>query len=275
MRIVFARFLSTPFLIGALAVFVYAWEHEGEGGKYMVPFLLGAALIWVFAPQINWWWYSRRPPALEPGIIQSLERYVPFYQRLSEPNKKRFRGRLALTRMSTDFTAKNMPDDAVPPDVESAIAVPSVIVTWTRPVFLFENLEKVIVSPGSFLSPQYPQYHSAETFEPESCLMFSVKAVMDAFIRPYKVFNVVLHEYVKAVFAKYGVPQLEPNDAIWQHIEKVCGWNREHIEATIGIEGVDPVPVAACIYLVFGAAFRNELPEWAKSFDDFFGQAAE
>ncbi len=274
MRVVFAHYLSIPFIIGALSFLYYAWEHQGDGGVWMIPFLVVAAMIWVFAPQINWWWYSKRPPVLEAGVVNALERYLPFYKQLDQAGRQRFRGRLALTRMSTDFTPKGMPEEGLPPDIQSAIAAQSVIVTWNKPVFIFDQLEKVVVSPGPFLTPEHAYYHNAETFLPESCLLFSAKMALDAFIRPDLTFNVVLHEYVKAFFGKYGTPDVLLDETAWDSFEKISGWNRQIIESTIGMAGIEPLPVAATLYFVFGNKFHQEMPELAKTLDELFGQAA-
>lgn len=275
MRVVFAYYVSIPFIIGALSFLYHAWEHDGEYGLWMAPFLVIAAMIWVFSPQINWWWYSKRPPALEAGVLDALVRYVPFYQKLDASDRQRFCDRLALTRMSTDFTTKGMPDDtALPPDIMSAIATQSVIATWHKTAFIFDKLENVVVSPGPFLTPEHPYYHNAETFEPESCLLFSAKAALDAFIRPTQMFNVVLHEYVKAAFAKYGSPTVALDENAWDSFEKISGWNRQTIESAIGLAGIDPLPVAVCHYYLFADQFRKEMPELAKKLDGFLGQAA-
>ena len=274
MRVVFAHYLSVPFIIGALSFLYYAWEHEGAGGVWMTPFLVVVALIWVFTPQINWWWYSKRPLKLEPGVVAAVERYVPFYQKLNAAGKQRFCHRLALTRMSTNFSTKGMPEGDLPPDIQAAISVQSVIVTWNKTDFIFNKLENVVVSPGPFLTPEHPYYHNAETFEPESCFLFSAKAVLDAFIRPTQMFNVVLHEYVKAGLVKYGSLDMVLDENIWTSFEKISGWSRQAIESSIGLAGIDALPVAICHYYLFEEKFRKEMPELAKTLDSYLEQAA-
>ena len=164
MRLGFANYIAAPFVFAALGVLYYAWKHVGDGAIWMVPCILIAAFIWVLTPQINWWWYSKRPPALETGVVKALERFNAFYQQLDAAGQQRFRERLALTRMATDWTSKDMPDDEIPPDLETAIATQSVIITWNKPTFLFPEFEKVVVAPAAFLSPEHPFPHHSETY---------------------------------------------------------------------------------------------------------------
>lgn len=266
MKVVFAHFTSIPFIAGALGVLYYAWTHDGVGAVWMVPFLLIAALIWVLAPQINWWWYSKRPPELGEGVEKALQRFCGFYQRLDSAGQKTFRDRLALTRMSTEWLTKNMPDENVPPDIQTAIATQSVIITWRQPEFLFHHYEKVIVSPDAFLSPEFPYRHHSETYAPENCILLSAKSVMESFAQPNQQFNVALYEYAKIFLSKYPLVPAPPA-VEWEALERISGWSRQVVEMSIGIAGIDALPVALCLYHLFPEAFRRELVDMAEVFD--------
>ena len=267
MKIVFANYLAAPFVFTALGILYYAWENTGDGAIWILPCVLIAAFIWVLSPQINWWWYSKRPPALETGIVQALERFSPFYSTLPPTDQQRFRDRLALTRMATDWTSKDLPDDEIPPDLETAIAVQSVIVTWNKEQYLFPEFEKVVISPSAFLSPELPFRHNSETYPPEQCLLFSAKAVIAGFTQPTAFFNVVLYEYAKIFLMRYPGPVLADETAIWEKIAVISGWEREKIETDIGIAGVEVLPVALCFYHTHRPAFKAHLPELAAAFE--------
>ncbi|MBL7826417.1 MAG: hypothetical protein JNJ57_07295, partial [Saprospiraceae bacterium] len=113
----FSNLLAIPFISGALFFLYLAWTIDGKYAPWMIPFLVAAAVIYIMSPQINWWWYSRRPPRLSPQMQEMLSRFCPFFQRLSPEQKIRFEGRVALFRMGTDWTPLSWPDDApLPPD---------------------------------------------------------------------------------------------------------------------------------------------------------------
>lgn len=270
MRVAFAHYLSIPFIAGALGVLYHAWENEGAGGVWIVPFLLAAAFFWVFTPQINWWWYSKRPPALEEGVVAAITRLVPFYQQLDETNRKRFRDRLALTRMATNWTGKDMPDE-IPPDLETAVAVQSVIVTWKQDDFLLHDLENIVIAPGPFLSPEHPYRHSSETYRPESCMLFSAKAAMDAFVQPDQHFNVVLYEYIKATLAERyrSTFPIENEEELWGDIAEISHWSPAAIVGAVGTREVDLLSVLWCLYYTFQDRFQQILPEWAGHFREY------
>ncbi len=249
MRIVFANMLAAPFVFTALFILYYAWKHVGDGAIWMLPFLLVAALIWVLSPQINWWWYSKRPPALEQGVVAALEQFCGFYQRLDAVGKQRFQDRLALTRMSIDWTPMRADENAVPPDVETAVASQQVIVTWDKENFLFPDFEKVIISPTAFLSPEMPYNHNSETYAPENCLLFNGKAVLEAFAQPQQLFNAALYEFAKVYILRYGALQLPEGAATWEQIEAQHGWSRQQVEQAVGVAGLDPLPVALGLHL--------------------------
>ncbi len=243
--------LAAPFVFTALFILYYAWTHAGNGAIWMVPFLLIAALIWVLAPQINWWWYSKRPPALEKGVAAALGQFCGFYQRLDTAGKQRFQERLALTRMAIDWTPMRSEENAVPPDVETAVAAQQVIVTWGKEDFLFPDFEKVIISPTAFLSPELPYNHNSETYAPENCLLFNGKSVLEAFAQP-QLFNVALYEFAKVYILRYGAPLLPEGTATWEQIEAQYGWTRERVEQAVGVAGLDPLPVAVGLHLERG-----------------------
>src|SRR5690349_678885 len=191
----FANLLAIPFALGSLTFLYLAWTVDSEYAPWLIPFLIITALIFIMAPQINWWWYHRRPPKLSAGLTQLLERFCGFYQSLSREGKNRFRGRVALFHMGTNWTPIGWPDDVIPPDVELALAAQAVTLAFQREQILFPKFEKVIIYPKTFPSPEHPYPHSSELHEPDGCLIFSAENVMRAFFNPGKFYNVGMHEF--------------------------------------------------------------------------------
>lgn len=272
MRQMFANYLAAPFVGGAILFLYLSWTQDNELAPWIIPFVVVSAVIYAFSPQINWWWYNRHPQELSPGLIGLLDRCCGFYRRLKTADKKRFRERVGLFRMGTDWEPTGWPDDILPPDVELVLAAQAVTLTFHKPTFLFEKFEKVIVYPRPFPTEEYQFAHASELFEPDGCLLFSAEQAMKAFLQPSQWYNIGLHEYAKAYVLTYpGEPYPElPEEGIWEKLQAASGMPREHVESVIGLAGVDPLPVAIHHYFIFPEKFRAVLPETAEALDRVF-----
>ncbi len=259
----FSNYLAAPFVLSALFFLYLAWEKDTNWAVWMIPFVIIAALIYVFAPQLNWWWYSRKPPKLEPELTKLLERFSGFYKKLSERDKKKFRDRLVLFRMGTDWEPMAFEGESVPTDVQFALSHQAVMLTFNEEKFLFDQFEKVIVYPRPFPTPEFPFDHASEMFVPDGCLLFSAEQVMLAFSEPAMWYNVGLHEYAKAFVHTYpdkNWPAFSEEEA-WAKLESVSGMPRAHVESVIGIAGVEALPVAIHHFFIFAERFQAVFPE--------------
>ncbi len=271
MRATFATLLLAPFLAGALTFLYLAWQ-DSDYAPAIIPFAIGASIIWILSPQINWWWYNRHPPELPPALKTLLEQGSVFYRSLTAEEQLRFRQRVALFIMGTDWMPMGWPDEQVPLDVRLALAVPAVTLTWAEPSFLFEKFEKVVVYPEPFPSPEHDYLHASELYAPDGCLLFSAEQLMMSFLQPGTMYNIGLHEYAKAFVLTYPerpYPTLDATD-IWERLEACSRMSRAHIESVIGMAGVDPLPVAIHHYFSFPRRFRTVLPEVAGALDAVF-----
>ena len=268
----FSNYFAAPFVFLSLYFLYLGWEVDSDYAIWIVPFVVMSALIYIFAPQINWWWYSRRPPALEPGLTHLLERFSGFYQRLSQPDKKKFRDRITLFRMGTDWEPMAFEGEAVPADVQFVLAHQAVMLTFHREKFLFDKFEKVIVYPRPFPTPEHPYDHASELYEPDGCLLFSAVQVMQAFTEPAVWYNVALHEYARAFVLTYPeepYPAFREDD-IWEKLQAASGMPHGHVESVIGIREVDALPVAIHHYFTFPETFRAVFAAEANVLDGIF-----
>lgn len=272
MRQSFANFLAAPFVAGALFFLYWSWK-DSDYAPAIIPFVLVAGLIWTFTPQINWWWYSRRPPVLPAGMRMLLERFCGFYRRLDADGQQRFRDRTALFIMGTEWMPVAWPDETVPPDIQLVLAAQAVTLTFNRPRFLFDKFEKVVVYPLPFPSPEHDFVHASELYAPDGCLLFSAEQLMLGYLQPGTIYNIGLHEYAKAFTLTYpseAYPDLSAADA-WEKLQACSQMSREHIESVIGIPDVEPLPVAIHHYFTFPEAFKVVLPDKAAVLDRIFG----
>lgn len=270
----FANRLAAPFALIALFFLYLAWQVDASWSLWVVPFLLIAAVVFIFSSEVNWWWYSRRPPHLDPPLTRLLIRHCGFYQRLDTAEQQLFRDRVVLFRMGTEWTPMGWPEEveALPPDVELALAAQAVMLTFHKPQFLFERFEKVIVYPVPFPSPEYPFPHSSELYEEDGCLIFSAEHVLRGFMQPGW-YNVALHEYAHAFVRSWPqevYPELD-DDIVWEKLTLVSGLTRQQVESSIGIAGIATLPVAIHHYFKFPDQFAQHLPEETAALSKVFG----
>ena len=261
-----------PFALCAATFLVLAWTVDTSYAVYFIPFLIICALIYILAPQINWWWHSKHPLDLSPELKSFLERSSTFYQGLTAEDQRLFRARVAMFNMGVDWEPLAFPEDALPPDVQVAISAQAVMLTFRRETFLFDEFEKVILFPRPFPTPEHPYDHASEMHETDGCLLFSAEQVMLAFVKPNQWYNVALHEYAKAFVKKYPAeawPVLSAEN-VWENLETVSGMPRAHVESVIGLAGVDALPVAIHHFFMFPATFHIHFPEENQSFLKIF-----
>ncbi|MFN0035178.1 MAG: zinc-dependent peptidase [Saprospiraceae bacterium] len=271
----FANKLLAPFALLALLFLVLAITVNESYAIGFVPCTVVAVLIFMLAPQINWWWYSRNPPDLSAELRAFLERCSGFYRRLSVAEQRRFRARVAMFNMGTDWEPMAFPEDSLPPDVQAAIAAQAVALTFGREQFLFPKFEKVIVFPQPFPTPEHPYDHASELHEADGCLLFSAEQVMLAFAKPAIWYNVAMHEYAKVFVLQYRgeVWPAFSEEGIWEKLEAASGMPRAHVESVIGVAGVDALPVAVHHFFIFPERFAAVFPEESRALAEIFGNA--
>ncbi len=264
-----ARILAIPFVI-LLGVLLYlALLVDDDYATWLVIPLVALAMIWVLSPQINWWWYKRNPPDL-PGVVRPMLFQYPFYHRLPEGEKKRFRSRVALFAMANEFIPQIM--EKVPDDLKYMVAACAVTVTFGQEDFLFKKFETIVVMPKPAPTPQYPEkFHASEIYEPDGVLLFSAERLALGFMQSKQYFNIGLYEYAKVFKISYPeqpYPVLDDKD--WESLERISGFSKEWIEQWINLPDIDPVAVSIVHFFTFPETFIKELPAVFESYRRIF-----
>ncbi len=270
-----ARVLSLPFIVLVLVFLYLAWEADQGYSMYIIPVVVILALIYVLAPQINWWWYRRYPPALDPPVRALLERHYRFYQHLSPVRQKQFRERVALYQLSVDFKPQGM--ESTPEDLKMVVAAAAVTMTlhiaeekaWRLPAF-----EHVVLYPHRFPSPQYPEhFHASEIFEEDGVLLFSAEHLMLAFTQPAQYFNLGLYEYARVFKKQYLALTWPPTPVdIWEKLEPIGGFSRAAIGEWINLplQELDAEAVAVAHFFLYPRAFQLALPDLFDAYEQIF-----
>ncbi len=270
----FANYVALPFVLLSLLFLYLAWDVDADYAFWIMPSVVMSAVVYIFSPQLNWWWYSKHPPELSPGLRTLLERFGVFYNRLDEAGKLKFRQRVALFTMGADWEPMGWPEETIPPDVKTVIAAQAVMLSFNKDKFLFEQFEKVIVYPAPFSTPEYPFDHASELYLEDGCLLFSGRQVLSAFMQPLSWYNVALHEYARVYVLAYPKEQWPAfaEESIWEQLQEASGMPRAHVESVIGLAGAEVLPVAIHHYFMFPEAFKKVLPEVNGVLEEIFGK---
>jgi Mlc titration factor MtfA (ptsG expression regulator) len=218
-------------------------------------------LLYIFSPQIDWWWYLRYPPKLDESFRQLLRQQYPFYMQLSPENKLKFRQRVGLFRLAKDFMSQGM--EEVPEDLKVFTSISGVHLTFGWEDFLLPKFEKIIIYPHPFPSPQYPeQFHASEVFEEDGVVLFSAQHLVKGVLEPRQHFPVGLYELAKVMILSYpekNWPKLSEN--AWERLEQISGVSREALVQYINLEDIKPLPVSMVYFLSFPEDFLRAWPE--------------
>ncbi len=266
-----SRILLIPFVLAALVFLYLAWEFDSSYGMYMVPFVMVSAAIYIFSPQIDWWWYQRRPPKLDLPVIHIMDKYIPFYQRLFLNEKKLFHKRLALFMIAKDFKA--MVGDAVPEDVKAIIAFNAVMLTFGKEDYLLNSYEKIVVYPHPFPTPRYEPLHAVELFAEDGVLIFSAEHLMSGTLQPDKFFNIGLYAWAGVYREEHpAASDIGIGADSWPMIEAVGPYTQEYILEYMGLPEADPFQVATVLFLTFPERMKKAWPEKYAAFSKLLGR---
>ncbi len=265
------RILALPLVILALVFLYLTWEVDESYSTYIVVPVLLLALVYVFSPQIDWWWYSKHPPQLDAKVQLLFQKQHAFYQSLSPEKKQLFRDRVALYMRAVEFMPKVMPE--VPEDIKAILASCAVQLTLNREEFLLPKFENVVVYPHPFPSPQFPeQFHPSEIYEEDGVLLFAADYLIKGFMQPQHFYHVGLHEYAKVFALHY--PNLnwpELKEDTWPALEKISGVSQEKLLKYVSLDTLDPRPVSIVYFFIFPQRFSEVLPDIFQAYRQIFG----
>ena len=267
-----SRILALPFVLG-VGVFLYlAWEVDTRWAIYMVPFVLILVAIYVFEPQIDWWWVQRNPIDLDPPLIDLLEKGFPYYAGLSDENKIRFRKRMSLYMAAITWIPKG--PETVPEDIKGVLAANVTQLMFGHEDYRLSQFERIVIYPKVFISPQHQQHiHASETHVEDKVLLFGAEKLMHSSLQSHLYYNLGLHEYAKVYLVSHpdnDYPKLDDN--IWPDLEKICGFTKKKIVEFIGLPDLDPLQVSITLFFCFPEKFAVQLPDVFNSLSKIFNQ---
>ncbi len=266
------RLFAIPFGVGFFLFFYLAWAKDETYAIYIIPCSLILGLMYVFSPQIDWWWYKRYPPDLTDGIRRFFSERYTYYTRLPLRDKETFRQKVAMFSMATDFKPMVMPE--VPGDVRAIVSASAVQLSAVFEDFLYPPFENVVIYPHPFPSPQYPEhFHISELFEEDGVVLFSMDHLIKSFAEPDRYYNIGLHEFAKVFMLTYpdkAYPELTEDS--WDDLEQISQFSKAAILEWINLPEIEPAPVSIAHFFVFPESFKAVLPEMYQTYCEIFQQ---
>lgn len=264
-----SKILAISFGILAVVMIYLSLYVDEKFSVYIVPPVVILVMIYVLSPQINWWWYKRNPPDLPAAVRQMFFQY-PFYQRLPEGEKNRFRQRVALFSMANEFMPQVM--EKVPDDLKYMISACAVTITFGQENFLFKKFENIVVAPKPFPTPQYPEkFHASEIYEPDGVVLFSAEQLALGFMQSTQYYNIGLHEYAKVfikTYPQHSYPTLD--ESSWQILEQISGFSKDWITKWINLPDIEPLPVSIVHFFTYPERFQQGMPEVSEKYRQIF-----
>ena len=154
------------------------------------------------------------PPAWE----WILEKGVPLYGRLLEPDRRELRGHIQVFLAEKQFEGAN--GMAISDEVRLTVAAQACLLLLHRETDYFPGLSSIVVYPGEFVAMRYEvdeagvvtegdDVRSGESFE-GGALVLSWEDVRRVGIDVHDGYNVVLHEFAHQLDAEDGLSGGEP-----------------------------------------------------------------
>jgi Mlc titration factor MtfA (ptsG expression regulator) len=262
-----SRLLAIPLALVTLVLLILAIDNPNLG-VYMAPPLVLLAAIYILRPQIDWWWYQKHPPKMNAKEQGFLERFSAYYQRLNSEDREKFRNRTMMIRLAKDFISqaddKNMPEDA-----RLIFAASQAQATFGWEDYLLLEYEKVVVYPGTFPSPKYPEhFHASETVEEETRhgYIFSLDHAMKGFMQTGQYYPVMLHEICQSLilaFPDRNWPMADEDS--WPQLELISGFPTTALKQTINRPDLEAEAVMLTYFLSFPERFQALQPDWYRT----------
>ena len=223
-----------------------------------IPILV-LVLIYLFQPQIDYWWLSKFPIQIDKKLLDIIEAINPIIKNLDEEEKKRFEKRLFLHVEAKAFISKGSEDGNVPYDIKHLLSQIPVTMTFHQEDFLLKGFDRIVLYKHPFPTPRFDFLHTYETHAEDGVIIMSFEQIEKGLFASHENYNVAWHAYSEAfVKSNPGQDYPEVDDTTWIRFEKICGFSKDQILATLGFENIDPLPLLIVGYFNYKEKFEKE-----------------
>jgi hypothetical protein len=264
-----SKVLILPAVLLAFGIYFYA-ENMGSRDDtiwlFIPVFLL--VVLYIFNPQIDYWWHRKYPLPLDPHIKNWLSRHSEFYRGLDKPSKKLYEERLGLYIEAREFKSVGSELREVPEDIKGILASIPVQLTLHDPDFLLGEYDRIYIYHHPFPSPKMPFLHTVEVDHEDGVILFSLEQFLPGILDPKAHFPVGLYGFMEAYFHLQQL--LLPENITPEGIERFSYYSWSQIEKTTGRKNILPHIVLACLYVIEPEKVRRFYPKCHEYLDSIF-----
>lgn len=266
-----SRLLALPFAVFTALMLYWAFRYSDRYAPYAIPSGIILAIILTFGYQINWWWYRRFPPDLPEEARRFLERFSLQYRNMLPRAQQEFRQKTALFLMTLEFKAQGF-ESSMPEEFKLIVASSAVTLTQRQENYLLPDFPVVVIYPGPFPSPQYPElFHASEIFEEDGVLIFSAAHLMKGFTEPERHYDVALHEWARVfVLAYRDKPWPVLEEDTWEQLARISGFTREALLRYVNRPDLELLPAAIVHFVHFPDRFAQLEPGVFRRLQEIF-----
>lgn len=175
--------LTFLFVSGTLIFIIYRFKSELQEGYSQV----GRAT----AP------LKSRVLPVPQQYPEILQKYFPYYQRLTEVDKDKFERKVCNFIYGKRFIPRNVAEVTV--EAKVLIAATAVQLTFGLPNVYLSHFNKIMVYPNEYYSVLFRRFHKGEVNPRFGLIVLSWQTFVDGFIYPTDGINLGLHEMAHAL----------------------------------------------------------------------------
>lgn len=250
------RYFYIPLLMLMGVALLLTAQDSVQYGWLPIPIMVAIALVYMFGPQIKWWYWGKYPPDLSSRYAPLLDRF-PFYLALDAEGKRRFRSQAFLFRANTVYKGKAMP--RVPEDIQIFLSVSAACLFHGIDKPPYDKADVVVAYPHPFPSPQIENLHRSEFFARDGVLIFSLPDLVQSVIEPQNFIHLGLYEYARVFLAEHG--RLDFPSLRWEQIEQVSAFRHEAAERWHGSGTLDVTAITLVLYFTHAKTFKETFAE--------------
>ncbi len=269
----FSRILGFPFAICfALVLYFSIKNYDSDLSYWVIPPFLCAAVIFIMAPQIDFWWNKKHPPGVDQPIRDWLMLHSEFYQNLSNDDKQKFEDRLSLYLLGKEFfTMGKQKQEGMPEDIKAIIAYNAIIITFYQEDFMMGDFDRMVVYKHPFPTPNNQFLHTVETEIEDGVMLFALDYLLHGAINPKQYYDIGMHAHADAYMKNNPNLYWENlTETSWDYVQTICGFTKEQIVTVLGFKQQDIIPVIITLYFTYPDRFRQVSPLDAKYLDAIF-----
>lgn len=268
--------LYLPFVLIALGIIYISMNINRDFSIWILVPAIGISLVYVFANEVDKWWWFSNPQSLPQKMKDWLIQYSVFYNKLSLEDKIKFDNKLAMFIETNQFYIVGKEAEPLPYDIKGIVgheAIKAMLLLDEDP---YRNINRIVLYKHAFPSPSHQYLHTIETHEEDGVIIFSLEHLIPGLLSPNKYYNIALHGYIEMSTNKSLRQFLSTQHEItWSTLTEISGITESFIRSTIGLEEINKTTVVVVCYIVYSDKFQKKLPQINDQLDQIFTKMKE